>query len=80
MSIDRSLSGDVRDPRPLEPLVEERGELCAHRLRLRRELLLLRVRGGTAVLLLVVLASVLGGGGGGGGRLVVGAGAALVMI
>ena len=75
---DQSLSGNVRHPRPLEPLVEERCELRAHRLRLRRELLLLRA----ALLLLVsgvVLASLLGGGGGG-GRLLVWAGAALLMI
>ena len=77
--VDQSLSGDVRHPRPLQPLVEERCELRAHRLRLRRELLLLRA----ALLLLlvsgVVLASLLGGGGGG-GRLLVWAGAALLMI
>ena len=46
-----SLSGDVSDPRPLEPLVEEGGELGADRLRLGRELLLLCVRGGAALLL-----------------------------
>ena len=75
---DRSLSGNVRHPRPLEPLVEERCELRAHRLRLRRELLLLRA----ALLLLVsgvVLASLLGRRGGG-GRLLVRAGAALLVI
>ena len=68
-----SLSGDVCHPRPLEPLVEEGGELGADRLRLGRELLLLRVRGGGAALLLGVLAFVLGG-------CIVRAGAALVMI
>ena len=77
MSINPSLSGDVCDPRPLEAFVEEGGELCAHRLRLRRELRLLRVHGWTSV---GVLASLLGGGGRGGGRLVVWAGASLVMI